>query len=40
MADEHYNRPDDILHHRADALAPVRPTAMEQDIAIKVHIYS
>ena len=40
MADEHYNRPDDVLQAWADALIPVRSTAMEQDITIKVRMYS
>ena len=39
MADNERNKPKDIPTPRADALTPVRPTAKEQDIAMKVYIY-
>ena len=39
MADDERNKPKDKPPPRADALTPVRPTAKEQDIAMKVYIY-
>ena len=33
------HRPEDIPQPRADALSPVRPTAKERDIAMKVCMY-
>ena len=38
VTDQHH-RPEDILPPRADALTPVRPTAKERDIAMKVCMY-
>ena len=39
MADDQRHTPEDIPPPKADALTPVRPTAKEQEIAMKVYIY-